>query len=385
MNLICKIGVLLCCLISSVAAAPKFLTISDIHYGSKNMSVDGQDTGADFLKITLNEFQKLSQHADFIINLGDLPTHLLFVTPKRGEYERAVFRGLYMADKDKKPMFYVVGNNDSLLGNYQLFEYKDQSPLNFASDWKGACAYCDGLIINDQHMKHDGYYSAYVMPDNKDIMLIALNTVEWAKIPALAFAVYDQDKDAQEQLNWLETQLKTHHAKQLLIAMHIPPGFMFDGKPMWRPQYQKRFIDLLQKYQPSYGQITLLTGHTHMDELRKIKLNNGAAVYAYSTPAISRIHHNNPGMKLFDFNNNMQIANFTTYYTSNLNDWGSESYSAMGTTDSIFPECHNESLADCLNHYNIAQVCERLESGLFYSAKSPRTKHKGCQLYYPVN
>ena len=95
-----------------------------------------------------------------------------------------------------KPMFYITGNNDSLAGNYQPFELEGKSPLNFAQDWTGACVHCKGLIIDGTHMHHSGYYSSYVMPHNKDIILIALNSTQWVQTPMLAARYPNQDKDA---------------------------------------------------------------------------------------------------------------------------------------------------------------------------------------------
>lgn len=169
LNSLFKITLLIFCFFHSVYAAPSFLTISDIHYGSNNSSRDGEDTGPEFLKITMKAYEKLSQKVDFILCLGDLPTHSLFNISKKGEFEKTVFDELYKNDKDLKPIFYITGNNDSLLGNYQPFESHGVSPLNFARGWNGACAHCKGLIIDGSHMYQDGYYSSYVIPGNKKL------------------------------------------------------------------------------------------------------------------------------------------------------------------------------------------------------------------------
>src|SRR3989338_230647 len=98
-----QVVLLILCLLSSAYATPlRFLTISDIHYGSENTSKEGMDTGDEFLEITLNKFKKLSNDVEFILLLGDIPTHSLFVTPKKEEFERTVFHGLYEADKRSK-------------------------------------------------------------------------------------------------------------------------------------------------------------------------------------------------------------------------------------------------------------------------------------------
>ncbi|WP_298623691.1 metallophosphoesterase [uncultured Legionella sp.] len=385
MHCLFKVCFLVLCLIHPVCSAPRFLTVSDIHYGSDNIEGDGQDTGTEFLNTTLNRIKELSMDADFILYLGDLPTHSLFVSAKKEQFEQTVFQGLYKADQGLKPMFYITGNNDSLSGNYQPFETHGKSPLNFATDWNGACAHCDGLLIEGSHMRRDGYYSSYVIPKNKDIILFALNTVQWTKTPFYAPRYPNQQRDAYTQLFWLEYQLKTNKAKQLLIAMHVPPGDAYNGSPLWRKAYLKYFIQLLNKYHHRYGQITLLASHTHMDEFRKIHLKDGTDIYDYSTPGISRIHNNNPGMKLFTLDKNMKVKDFITYYTTSLTDWGAEHYHALGVPDAIFPSCHNVDLAQCLSIYSEEQVCDFMEKGLFYGVKSPRIPNQNCLKTYLIN
>ncbi|KGP64236.1 metallophosphatase [Legionella norrlandica] len=385
MSCILKVAMLLLCFVSLAFSAPQFLTISDIHYGAENTEKDGQDTGNEFLAVTLKRLEELTQKVDFILYLGDLPTHSLFSTIKKEEYEKVVFHGLYEADQGKKPMFYVTGNNDSLLGNYQPFSSNGKSPLSFASDWTGACAYCDELIIDATPMYQHGYYSSYVIPNNKDIILIALNSVQWTKTPILLPKYPNQKKDAFMQLSWLEQQLKNHHAKQLLLAMHVPPGTAYNGTSFWHEIYLDSFLKLLDKYHHSYDQITLLFSHSHMEEFRKIKLSDGTNIYAYSTPGISRVHHNNPGMKIFTLDKKMRIRNFITYFTSDLYEWGNECYQAMSAPDAIFPKCQNQTMSQCLGALSSEQVCDNLEHGLFYGVKSTHVPDQACRKTYQVN
>lgn len=372
------------CLFNSVFASTQFLVISDIHYGSDNPNKMGSDTGTKLLAIALEKYKELSKKVDFILMLGDLPSHLLTDPTKKGEYEKAVFHGLYAGDQNAKPLFYITGNNDPLGGNYQAFETNGLSPLNFASEWTGACAHCEGLLIDDSHMKHDGYYSAYVQPDNKEIMLIALNTVQFNKRFILS-PYPNQDQEALEQLHWLEQQLKSHQAKQLLIAMHIPPGTNYLGFPFWNEEYLQKFINLLQDYHHLYGEISLLTAHTHMDALEKITLTESDNIYVYFTPGVSRVHFNNPGMKIFTLDGQMAMKNYTTYYTTSMDSWGHDYYQAIGAKEAIFPNCENQNLAQCLNSLSAEQVCDDLEGGLFFGVKSSLVTPRVCLRGYLVN
>jgi hypothetical protein len=370
-----------CCF--PIFAGPKFLILTDIHYGVGNKEAEGQDTGPAFLNSTLKQMAQLTKNVDFILNLGDLPTHMPFFTSKKGEYEHTLFQELYKADASLKPLFYIAGNNDSLGGNYQPFSVDGQSPLSYADHWDGACLNCSDLIIDKTHMDHDGYYSSYVMPNNKEVILLALNSAPFVNVPLLASKYPNQEADAKAELLWFEHQLKHHSAKQLLIAMHVPPGTTYKGGQFWNEQPLQRFIFLLDTYAARYGQITLLTGHTHMDELRKLPLSKGS-IYNYSTPAISRIHYNNPGMKVFSLNDAMTVANYTTYYTTNLKTWSNEHYDALGSTDAVFPQCHTLTLAQCLDSLSDQQVCHNLEGGLFYGAKSDRVPKNVCHTTYVI-
>lgn len=376
--------------INSTFSAPvKFLTLSDIHYGSDLIPKDGADTGPESLSISMKKFKELSHQVDFIIFLGDIPAHSVVSDKHKPGYEKIVFHELYQNDSAAKPIFYVAGNNDSLSGNYQPFEANGISPLTYASDWNGACAYCEGLIIDGSHMRHKGYYSSYVIPNNKDVILIALNATQWTQTSPLQrifFRKYkNQEADALEQLAWLEGQLKQYHTKQLLIAMHEPPGNSYLGKPIWYTQYLQKFIAILSQYHHSYDEITLLISHSHMDEFRKIQLKGGKAIYGYSTPSLSRDHHNYPGMKIFSLDERFKVKDFTTYYTSHLHRWEQQQYHALSLPEAIFPECPNKTLAQCLDQLSTDQVCENLDKGLFYGVKSPYVSDLACRKTYPIN
>lgn len=368
-------------------ASSHFLTLSDIHYGKDNRPGNGHDTGDMLWSSALGKFKELTTQIDFIILLGNLPTHSIFESStKKGDYEAKIFHDLYKADSHYKPMFYVAGNNDSLAGNYQPFLFNGRSPLDYAPDWQGACVYCDGLILDKSAMYQGGYYSTYVMPNNKDIILIALNATQFTGIPFWLPAYLNQDLDANQQLEWLETQFNRHHAKQLLIAMHEPPGVDYQDKPIWKENYLKTFIYLLNKYQDHYQQISLLASHTHYDELRKITLDNSRPIYSYSTPSISRSHYNNPAMKVFHLADDFSIYDFTTYYTTDEAHWDNNYYDAIKSkNNNIFPNCSNLHLAACLDSLSNENVCQLMQEKFIYSVKNQDKRITNCLNSYKIN
>ena len=371
--------------ISPIQAEVRFLSISDIHYGSKNTSGDGHDTDTVLLDTTLKAYAHLTKKVNFIITLGDFPTHMLGYWPAKEVYIKTVFHELYVGDEENKPLFFISGNNDPLWGNYQPFSWEGRSVLDLAEDWHGACAHCKGLVIDGSHMVDEGYYASYVLPGNKDIVLIALNSTPFAKTPIIMPGYPHQAEDAARQLAWLEGTLKKHHAKQLLLAMHIPPGMSYKNTHLWQQRYQEQLIELLNQWSSHYGQITLLTAHTHMDDVRKIELKNGKNIYAFATPSISRIHHNNPAMKIFDLDSNHKLKDYTTYYTTNDTVWDTSHYSAIKTEGSLFPQCQGKGLVPCLNSLSESVVCNTLNEGHFYGAKSPRVDGSVCKWTYRVN
>lgn len=372
-------------LLPCVRANTRFLTISDIHYSNDNVAGEGHDTDDALLSLTFHKFKQLVKKVDFILTLGDFPAHMLINSPKKEAYIKTVFHGLYKADINNKPMFYITGNNDSLAGNYQPFSSKGRTPLTLATDWHGACVHCAGLLIDETQMLTQGYYSSYVMPNNKNILLIALNSVQFANLPFYRPQYPYQNQDAFQQLNWLEKQLKTHHAKQLLIAMHVPPGIDYQGNPLWKDEYLDRFIKILNKTYHQYGEINLLSSHTHMDDVRKITLANGCNIYAYATPSISPAHYTHPAMKIFKLNQEVKFMDSTTYYTSNYKTWENKHYHAIQGTQSIFPQCHQKTLHACLESMSLVSLCHSYNKGNFYGVKNLHIDNPACDKTYLVN
>ena len=129
---------------SLLHAEGHFLSLADIHYGADNTPGDGHNTDNQLLASAMNKAKRISRSVDFIIVLGDLPTNVLYYSSKKASYLTTVFHKLYDMDRSKKPMFFITGNNDSLGGDYQAFSSHQQTPLQFANDWQGACVFgCD--------------------------------------------------------------------------------------------------------------------------------------------------------------------------------------------------------------------------------------------------
>ena len=136
----------------------------------------------------------------------------------------------------------------------------------------------------------------------------------------------------------------------------------------------------LKQNQPHYDQITLLTAHSHMDEIKKLHLQGGKTIYAFSTPGVSRVYYNNSGMKMFDLDNKLRVKGYTTYYTTSPQEWGNLHYKSSD----IFPNCTNETLPQCLNKLSDEQVCKYIIDGLIYGVKSSLVDNKACYRSYLI-
>jgi hypothetical protein len=225
-----------------------------------------------------------------------------------------------------------------------------------------------------------------VIPNNRNIILIALNANQFVNPVFLAPRYPNQDQQAKIQLAWLEQQLRQHHAQQLLIAMHEEPGLDSNNNAVWRSSYLTTFINLLNRYHTNYQQLSLLPGHSHYDELRKIVLTDKTAIYSYSTPAISRNHYTNPAMKIFYLDKQQKLVDFTTYYTTDEQHWQNEQYHALlSTGDTIFPNCGTYNLPHCLDLLTNEEVCEKMTKHYIFTVKNRDKPITNCLSSYIIH
>jgi len=334
--------------------ASTFLFLSDIHLNTFDSATEyGEDTGLQLWKNFLAKADSILSATDapqFIIYTGDLPAHYpcdssCYLAPGDRETHnanlKAILEGLRaLADKCKKPLFYLPGNNDGLAGDYYSFaDEKQQTPFSLVPDGKnpfpalnmqpGNKAPC---MVDNPHPAM-GYYSAKPV---EGLRLVALNTVIFSR----NFDAVDgtaPDADREEEMEWLAAQLKDASAKneKVYIAMHIPPGLdAYSGKSMWTDKPLKNgtllnnFLALTTKYRSSIAGI--LYGHTHMDELRRLYDTTGTTVteVALCCPGVTPQHNNNPGFKVVSYQpQSKELLDFTTYYTRPQNAyWGAGTY-----------------------------------------------------------
>lgn len=368
-----------------------FIVLSDPHLDiySNGMAIDPSeyDRNNDVDQKTLNEElidlkNKISQgvikQPQFIILLGDLVGHKRTTNSVSTE-EARVFKQL-------KTMFYTIpiiyafGNNDSFKIDYGPFNSDKESPYHAArmQGWQQGFLSNNSVckvrsvypcIIKNSININDGYYSSYIAPKLK---LVVLNTV--------LFSVRSKDSQNQSkwtELEWLSQQLKTACKKHesVLIAMHIPPGKnVYDDSSFWVKEVQDKFLQLANQYKNTI--IGMLAAHTHMEEMKVIKNNvNQLISEVWYTPALSTSHGNAPAVKIFElqkeYNNNWVLKNYILF-----NYIKEKGFTYLYDYNSVYCHYSKNIMSDCAKNLNRKSI-ER-----YYSAGNNNFKGK---FRYPDN
>lgn len=317
-----------------------FLSLSDVHLDSqRGYTKFGRhnDTGDSLWARTKTELEKIikKQKPKFMVYLGDLPHHQNSTRVKNVTLMLEHLRGLDM----DVPLLYLPGNNDSLGGDYNSFQDSEgNNPFSVDSsavdpwpvlhDTSGK-AKISNMDFNSQF----GFYATDLTIAKDTLKIIALNSVIFTNSYYRSDDGVSQQAAAQKQLSWLENTLDNLDSKRsVLIMMHIPPGYdnYSYSHSMWNTwdtvnlkvgnslSFQKGFLKIVGKKKAQIKGI--LTSHTHFDGLRRLydsdKTDSNALVaVSISTPGITIGHGNNPGFKLFKYeNSSFDILDFTTYY-----------------------------------------------------------------------
>ncbi|WP_203291906.1 metallophosphoesterase [Maricaulis parjimensis] len=344
------------------AAAPapsggSYLALSDVHLlpDTAGCSSHYCETTLTFWDQTQVQAQAVvaSANPDFIIYLGDMPTHSSEPAGTRDTIFGHVLDGLAnIATGTPIPVLYLPGNNDTLgsnammggLNDYCPFTEAGETVFNSASDpaaWPVVNGAAD--IIDSTHLA-DGYYAARIPVGSggTPLRILALNTniytthyTQCSQAAASAGSV---------QLDWVAAQLSEAQSagEAVLLAMHVPPGL--DGyrsagqtspNTMWDPAMtyqgsdtslqgrwmQDVMLDLVARHE---AQITgLIAGHTHLNGIRRLHACDAASTITellVSVPGISTDHHNNPAFKHISLDAALQPVGVTTFVTT---DWTS--------------------------------------------------------------
>ncbi len=373
-----------------------FLAITDIHFkaGKSSAITYGQDTGDSLWSSTQAELTTLiaEQAPKFIVLLGDLPAH-----HDDENLEKNIsavlqgFSGLEAISQNDMPVFYVFGNNDSLVVDYGTFstgttnlfsldpqhnspETKGWPALNANPDCNvsptTACTYTTTHPMPTEHAddmayaQTDGYYSAYPLGSASRLRLISLNSVIFSHEYALTGA--SQLAAAQKEMDWLAAQLASAAANgdAVYLAMHIPVGndAFNHSEDMWNSKlvlgngkkFRDNFLSLMSQYQDTVR--IFMAGHTHLSELRALYADTALtnlSVLGVGIPSITPQHYNNPGLQVYLYDNNYRLNEAKTFFTTpNASNWKNYSFQ----DDYSCPK--NTSMLECVQKAFLPQLSD---------------------------
>ena len=339
--------------VPSAISTSTFLALSDVHLRSGTGDVTfgrHNDTGDSLWARTKIKLESVIQNEQpkFMVYLGDLPHH-----SDRSRVTNVTLMLKHLRSlKMKIPLLYLPGNNDALGGDYNSFQ--DSSGHNpFSVDsipsdpWPVLHdASGQAKLTKMDFSKEFGYYAADLNMSSNTLKVIALNSVIFTKSYYKSDDGVSQQAAAEKQLHWLERTLDSLDSKQpILMMMHIPPGIDNYGNykqqengcdtepgPMWNEylrvtnlkgdllSLQNAFLNLVNGKKDQIKGI--LTSHTHFDGIRRLYSSQTAQKdsligISMSTPGITIGHGNNPGFKLYTYNNaTYDILDFKTHFAN---------------------------------------------------------------------
>ncbi|WP_291844974.1 metallophosphoesterase [Maricaulis sp.] len=311
-----------------------FLALSDVHLLSTDTACPGHhcETSPSFWAETQTYVQTLvaAERPDFIIYLGDMPTHSSLPATVRDDIFAGVLNGLgNTAAGTEIPVLYLPGNNDTLglnedfygLNDYCPFTEDDQTVFNAVDDplrWPVLNGSAD--IVDGSH-RADGYYAARVPigDSGSHLRVLALNTNVYTSAYTLCSDLAVAVGSA--QLDWLAEQLASARTagEPALLAMHVPPGLdgyrgngQSEPNTMWDPDMayqgsnagmqgrwmQDVMLEIIAAHEP--GITGLVAGHTHLNGIRRLHSCDAASTVTellVSVPGISTDHRNAPAFK----------------------------------------------------------------------------------------
>lgn len=393
----------------------KFLSLSDVHINGNMVETQfGNVSGTQLWSRTKTKIEDVvtQEKPKFMVYLGDLPA---YIDSERAQNSHIMLENLRSLQIGI-PILYLPGNNDSLEGDYHSFTNGNGNSVltkdvDASNPWPVLNANATTVkVANLDFHKEFGYYSVDLIDGTNTLKVIALNTVIFSnKIQTDTIngkpdihPVYDSKQNAQhkyvtgddgvsqqqatqDQMHWLETQLKGLGTNdRVILLMHIPIGKDgYGGHLMWNPALSFKdlsgtehtlhngFINIIDTYKSN---ITgLLNGHTHTDGLRRIYNShksddaNRMISFSISTPGIAVNHDNNPAFKIFTYNSsNFDLLDFKTYYASPTNtakngdfQYDSSSmytfsnvYGVKNSNTPIFNTLANESDSEVVQHVN---------------------------------
>jgi len=320
-----------CQLIEDLRAAPTEQWEAILTQQVKDQPKYFEDSNFLLLKSSLDELKNIAKtkQPKFVLVLGDMLAHhfrQLYTEyssdTSQQSYQEFVKKTLTFLKSQTAQafpsidVFSAVGNNDSYEDDY-VSEPNGSFYQDTGNTWSDLIHTRNTRAAMQQQFPTGGYYAVNI-PSDQRLRLIVMNTV--------LFSDHITDNNildaANEELTWLHEQLQqaAYSGQKVIIAMHIPPGVdiysslkknPFSVVELWHPEFTQRFNDEMNQY--STYVVGIFSGHFHMDLFQVYHYQHNIPLNG--TPSISPVFGNNPGFKLFSYDeNSLEMKNYQTYY-----------------------------------------------------------------------
>lgn len=236
-------GIMIFGLQSYSASDLKFVQLSDVHFSDAGENTTFKMTG---------ESPKLLQDAVEQINeIPDLNFVMLTGDQVNVPYEKQLKGFLTYAEKIKTPWYFAFGNHDRCVGGYLTKQL-----------------YLDIVASHNPNFKFKTPYYSFV--PQKGYKVIVLDTI-------ISESITSNGRVSEQQLAWLDSELKQSQKDVVLIFMHVPIIEPF-------PSSGHRLLNagavqgIIEKYKNPIG---VFSGHYHAAKITQ----NGNVLYV-SSPAL---------------------------------------------------------------------------------------------------
>ncbi|XP_078093249.1 acid sphingomyelinase-like phosphodiesterase 3b [Mustelus asterias] len=275
------------------------------------------DSNWDLINLSIYTMKTFHPQPDFILWTGDDTPHyaekdgedaVLRIISKLTQLIREVFPGT--------KVYSAMGNHD--------FHPKNQFPANYHRIYnKTAELWTPWMDHQSIAMFNNGAFYTERLQGQTHQRIIVLNTNLYYKSNKLSIGI----SDPAGQFKWLEDVLSdaVTAKEKVYIIGHVPPGFFEKkrGTSWFRHQFNKRYIEIVQKYHSVIaGQFF---GHHHTDSFRMFYSHSGSPIgVMFITPGITpwkttlpgvENGSNNPGIRIFEYDRDtLEVQDMVTYY-----------------------------------------------------------------------
>ena len=310
----------------------------------QEMSRWGSDTNYALLASSLESFSQAASTSDFGIVLGDLLAHkfsakiaaaLDGAQTQNDVQALATKTTLFVGDAisralPEKPIFVVLGNNDSGCGDYEI----TPGGTYLAETREMVRRMAGAHLLSgdfDETYAAGGYYAVRhpTLPKTK---ILVINNVLWSERYRDRCGA-DGQAAANAMMNWLREQLEGQKSAggSVWLVQHIPWGIdphttanahaaACPDKvvPFLQESLSAQLLETMREYQPII--LASFASHIHTDGYRLLTDSKAQPSIAQKiVPAVSPVYNQNPGFEIMTYDTQSgRPSDLSTYYLANL-------------------------------------------------------------------